>query len=133
MQEQTSRFFPCILIVMSTLITLALICLATHRITRFLLADAFPLVAIPREWILNWLAPDVEWIKTHDGVGHWGAFGRSLRYLGECPWCMSIYVSAGVVWVTTQFASVPLPVLAWLAASSVSALLMNTDAVDEVE
>lgn len=118
---------------METLLTILLICFGTHRLTRFVIADAFPPVAVPRDALLNWWAPDVEWIKTHDGVAHWGQTGRALRYLFECPWCMSIWVGAVVVWVTTLFTSVPLPVLVWLTASSVTALLMSDDVVDEVE
>jgi hypothetical protein len=40
-----------------------------------------------------------------------------LAYLIGCPWCMGIWVSAIIVWITTFFTSVPLPVLVWAAVS----------------
>jgi len=34
-------------------LVIVLVCLATHRVTRFVTRDAFPLVAGPRRWIEN--------------------------------------------------------------------------------
>lgn len=61
-----------------------LVALAAYRLTRFLTIDTLPLVRRPREWIEKKL-PE----------GHW------LSELSVCPFCVSAYVSAGVLaaWV----------------------------------
>ena len=73
-------------------------------------------------------APDGEWVLDHsDARPHWGALGRSLRYLFTCQWCMSMWVGAAVVWAVTAFVSVPLPVLVGAAGSAVTGLLANLE------
>ena len=109
---------------MSTWAVIALIFLATHRVTRLVIEDTFPPLGVPRAHVINWWDPDFEWLDTHPHARpHWGALGRSLRYLFSCPWCMSMWVGAGLIYGVTWFTSVPLPVLVWLGASSVTGLL----------
>jgi len=62
--------------------------------------------------------PDREGPKSH-----WGIFGSSLAYLLECDWCVSVWVSGGLVTGLTYFISVPMPMLIWLAASTVTGLI----------
>lgn len=106
-----------------------IIWLTTFRVTRLIIQDTFPPVAWPRQKILDWLKPDYEeFFRTHDvneepPKAHLGAFGRSLHYLGTCPWCMSVWVGAGVVWIFTLYVSVPLPFVAWITASAVTGLI----------
>ncbi len=79
------------------------VCLTTYRAARLIALDAFPPVAVPRDWVLRKLGDD-----------HW------FSYLITCMWCVSIYVSGAVVLVTDRFVSVPLPWLLWPAASAVT-------------
>lgn len=51
------------------------------------------------------------------------AVGRSVAYLLECPWCMSVWVGAGVVWLTADTVGVVWPWLVWAASSSVTGLI----------
>jgi hypothetical protein len=80
--------------------------LVVYRVTRFVAADAFPLIAVPREWVIGKLGDD-----------HWFA------YLITCMWCASVYVAAGTVVVFDQFVSVPLPYAQGIAASALTGYL----------
>lgn len=105
-----------------------LIILTTYRTTRFVIKDTFPPVGVPRTHLLNWWAPDGDWVRERPTAQpHWGAFGRSLRYLFSCPWCMSMWLGAPIIWGVMQFAVVPLPVLVWAAASGVTGLLHDLE------
>lgn len=85
----------------------ALVCLSVYRVTRFIVADAFPLMANARDAVANRFGPD-----------SWQA------YLVECPWCVSIYVGAAAV-ALAQVAGVdfPVPVAVWLTSSAVAGLI----------
>ncbi len=112
-----------------TWLTYVLIILATFRLTRFMITDMMPLGWL-RERFLEWLRPSDEWkIENNQpyASGHWGWLGGKLHYLLGCPWCMSIWVGAGVVYVFTLFTSVPLPVAVWLSASALTGLLANLE------
>lgn len=82
---------------------LIVISLVTYRVTRLIAADAFPLIARPREWIISKLGED-----------HW------FSYLITCMWCASVYVGAGVVAVFDRYASVPWPYAMALVASAIT-------------
>lgn len=113
-----------------------LIVLVTFRATRFVIEDTFPPIGVPREYLLNWWDPDDNWVIAKDkhdqyvhpnARPHWGAVGRSLRYLFTCPWCMSVWVGAVVVYVFTLFVSVPLPYAVWIAVSATTGLIATTE------
>ena len=91
-----------------------LVVLAVHRLTRLAIADEIPVVKVPRDRIVDWLDP------VAGRRGHWGGFGRSVAYLLGCPWCMSVWVGAFVVWGTAWTVGLPVPWLVWAAASSVT-------------
>ena len=102
----------------------AVISLVTFRVTRLIVKDTFPPVGVPRDHLINWWAPDGDWVDEHPkAMPHWGAVGRSLRYLFTCPWCMSVWVAPGVIWVFTRFVSVPLPYAAWVVAAAATGLI----------
>lgn len=109
-----------------------LIVVTVYRATRFLVADEFPLVRWPRDRIGRFLDPTAAEVaanpKTHP---HWGALGRGLAYLVTCPWCMSAWVGALIVWAATVYASVPMPVLVWAAGSAVTGLVASAEAEHE--
>ncbi len=116
-----------------------LIILSVYRATRLIIEDSFPPIAVPREWILNWWAPDDDWVLKKDprnrgeylhpnAKPHWGALGRSLRYLFTCPWCMSIWIGGIGIWITDAFfIAVPVPIFVCLAASAVTGLLSSLE------
>ena len=105
-----------------------LIFLATFRVTRLIIEDTFPPLGVPREWIMNWWDPDDKWMFDHKAARpHWGALGRSLRYLFSCPWCMSVWAGGPIVYVFTRFTEVPLPWAVWIAASGVTGLLASLE------
>jgi hypothetical protein len=82
---------------------LIVISLVTYRVTRLIAADAFPLIAVPREWIINKLGED-----------HW------FSYLITCMWCASMYVAAGTVALFDRYTSVPWPYAMVFAASAIT-------------
>lgn len=73
--------------------------LSTYRLTRLVVEDDFPLVAVPRRWVVgepgHWNAEQTEWIPAenlHEG--------RWFYWFGElitCPWCASGWISLGLV------------------------------------
>jgi hypothetical protein len=107
-----------------------LISLTTFSVTRLVIKDTFPPLGVPRNHLINWWDPDEDWIVERASdpakpipVAHWGAVGRSLRYLFTCPWCMSVWVGAIVTWIFTLYVSVPLPVVAVIVARAVTGLI----------
>lgn len=79
---------------------------ATFRVTRFLVADAFPPVDALRAWI-----------ERHFGDE------SALAYLAYCPWCVSIYVGFALTYAVNAFHGMPVPVLVALSASAVTGLV----------
>lgn len=105
-----------------------LTCLAVHRATRLLTRDHLPLIAVPRQKITMYLDPPM----IIDGVPvdpepkrPLGVIGWSLAFLLECDWCMSVWISAGIVSleVFTFHLNVPYPLLLGAAASTITGLI----------
>jgi len=101
---------------------LLLYVLTVHRVSRLLVNDSLPIIARPREAIQQYFA-------AYDGQGNifaarqLGVVGWSIAYLLGCPWCMSVWVGTGLVFLLGGWVSTPLPWL-WVAAgSSVAGLL----------
>lgn len=103
------------------LVLLVVLSLATFRLTRLITTDDFPLVRIPREWIVGQKEPDhMRWDEdshTWEQPRYHGHEGKWYYWLGElitCPWCASGWVSLGLVlavaWLTPRDA----PVVDWL-------------------
>lgn len=103
---------------MTLTMLLGLMLLTAWRLTRFAVTDHLPFVRVPRDWVVGWLDPrDENGAKTQGGKEPpLGGFGRAIAYLLTCPWCMSFWMALGVVWVTTNWYSVPAP---WLAVGAV--------------
>lgn len=104
-----------------------LIVLVTFRTTRLIIEDTFPPVGVPREKLLNWWSPTPDERGQTSGTPHWGALGRSLRYLFSCPWCMSVWVGALVTYIFTIYVSVPLPYAAWIVAAAGTGLIASVE------
>lgn len=93
-----------------TVFQFVILALVVYRVTRFICADAFPPVAIPREWIIAKLGDD-----------HW------FSYLITCMWCASVYVSAVTVVLFHQWVSVPMPFGQAIAASAITGYLAMSE------
>jgi hypothetical protein len=127
-----------------------MVCLATHRVTRFITTDAFPLVAGPRRWIdRNWnpfpaqatwdsyrSAPQaakdivIQNLREQQGItSRPTGFKRSVAYLIGCSWCTSIWVSAGLTSIVAwqMHISWLYAMLLWLTSSSVTGLISQRE------
>lgn len=133
-------------------VTLLLIALATYRLTRLITRDAFPLIAVPREWIQTKWDPfdDEGWANyarytgeerrllvqglRGKGIPRPTQWRRSIAYLVTCSWCVSIWVSipvtvAGVIFVhalTWKWA-----VFTALLASAVTGLISQREKTED--
>ena len=106
--------------------------LAIYRATRFLVVDEFPPVRWPRDFIVTWLDPTAEQRAANPKMHpHWGGLGRSIAYLAGCPWCMSAWVGAAIVWAVTEFVSLPMPVLVWAAGCAITGLIASAESEHE--
>ena len=126
-----------------------LLCLATHRVTRFITRDAFPLVAGPRRWIdKHWnpfpdhgvwesykrspqAAKDIV-IKSLADAGVKSrptGFKRSVAYLLGCDWCTSIWVGAALTTIVSWQLNISIlyATLLWLTSSSVTGLISQRE------
>lgn len=108
---------------MTELFVFFLFVFSVHRITRFIIRDCFPLISAPRDWLLAHTDPTEEDIMN--GHKRRGVFMRSIGYLFQCEWCMSIWVSAGLVYGLSQFYEMTWPYIIgmWLTGSSIAALI----------
>lgn len=103
---------------MEDLLTVTLLCLATFRVTYFLVSDQ--LIQEPRAKMTNWLETRKE--NKTGKVTH-VEWQSKLAYLVTCPWCMSVWIGAAFTLVTHVFYDVPVPVLTWLTSSAVTGML----------
>lgn len=126
---------------MAYLLTM-LIMLATYRVTRLITRDKLPLIALPRDkFVERWGVYEDEPDKTIpigvrdrllDGR-RTNLFMRSLAYLWECDWCMSIWIGAAMVYAVNYYVDLPYPVLQWLAASAITGILAQQETVRDRE
>lgn len=114
---------------MNPWLLVVLLTLATHRITRLLVADELPLVKAPRDAIADHFGI-YQGGQLVDGA-RWGRLGWSIAYLVGCPWCMSIWVAMALVFGTGSVMSVPLPWLIIAAASSITGWVASAEAEHE--
>lgn len=101
--------------------------LAVHRGTRLLIHDKVPVFAWPREKMLDYFG-------SYDAEGNLvggrrlGWLGESIAYLLTCPWCMSIWVGAGLMWgCLLTGVDMPVPFLTFLASSTVTGFLAERE------
>jgi hypothetical protein len=81
--------------------------LATYRLSRLLTRDSLPLVQAPRDAVL----------------ARWGH--SSWSELAVCPWCISVWLGAGVVAARLLAPAAWTPVALVLAYSAVTGLLAS--------
>lgn len=115
------------------LLGLALI-VAIWRVVRLLLIDEFPPVRWLRELFLR-LGTSDEAGNLTGGIGpRWISWlTHSVAYIWTCPWCMSVWAGAVVVWVADVPAglSVPWPWLLVGIGSLVTGLASQREAEHE--
>lgn len=89
----------------------------TYRVTRFITADT--LIEEPRDRF-------VEWAEGQSGWRY------KLAQLAVCPYCASIWVSAGCVLLTRlAIGTMPLPVWMWLTVAAGALVLRNAAGDDD--
>lgn len=88
---------------MNYLVLLVVLSAVSYRVGRFLALDT--LIDGTRMRLLNWLVTR-------------GFVARKIADLIGCPYCVTIWTSAGAVALTTLYVDVPLPVWTWLAAAT---------------
>lgn len=88
---------------MSVVLLLVLLAVTSARVTRLLVADAFPPIARARSWV--------------------AARGDWQDYLMSCPWCMGVWVAGALTAVTTAWYGLPAPVLVWGMCAHVAGLI----------
>lgn len=89
------------------LILLIFTSLSTYRLTRLVVEDDFPLVRIPREWVVGEKTPlvwDEQGMKWTGGeyVKHKGRWYFWFGELITCPWCASGWISLGWIVLVAQ-------------------------------
>jgi len=101
-----------------------LLVLAIWRTTRLLVVDEFPPVRAVREWFITTFG-EISKAGEITGGRRLGGIGHAIAYVWDCPWCMSVYVGAGLVAAADWRLDVPFP---WLivAAGSLAAGLGAT-------
>jgi Protein of unknown function (DUF1360) len=114
-----------------------LLVLATHRVTRLITRDAFPLVAVPREafarrWARFSDAKTRDEKRLTESGKPTNGFMASLSYLWECDWCASVYVAAILTYLAYRWTPLNeqhwiIAVLIGLAASSGTGLIAQRE------
>jgi Protein of unknown function (DUF1360) len=99
---------------------------ATFRLTRLVTRDDFPPIAWARTKIqkarpIVRTRPPVAFDPQDHGEWRWWWLGE----LVSCHWCVSAYLSAGVVGLSLIVTPVPAPVLWWLAVWGAAAVLTD--------
>ncbi len=97
---------------MSYLLVIAIMSAVTYRISRFIVLDT--LIEGVRDKLVDWLErhPRFFWTKFKELIG--------------CPYCVTIWISAVVVWAQNVFvAPVELPIWAWLSVATGSVMIWS--------
>lgn len=90
------------------MLVVALVLLTTYRVTRLLVRDEFPPIAVQRARVAErW--GDVSW----------------QAYLSQCSWCAGVYVSGLVTAAVWLVVGLPVPFLVWGAGAAVTGLLAS--------
>lgn len=99
----------------SWLVLIAVAGLACFRLTRLVVTDDFPLVAVPRRWIIG----DPYHTYDHE-AGEWQPErrheGRWFYWFGElisCPWCASGWVALAEIIGLALFTDRHAPLVDW--------------------
>lgn len=102
---------------MSLALVLAVLAVATFRLTRLVVRDDFPPILFVRSKIIG-LRPDH--INREGEQVHWW-----LGELVSCHWCSSGWVSLGLVGSVWLVQGLPLPIICWFAVWGAGAILVD--------
>jgi len=100
----------------NVVVLIVLLCGATTRLTRLLVADSFPPVQLLRDSVIARYKP-----------GSWQA------YLAACPWCLAVWVSGALTAAVTAWYGLPAPLLVWPTAAWVAGYLVGVAEVHDPE
>jgi hypothetical protein len=114
---------------MSTELLFVIVTLASLRVTRMFTRDT--IFDGPRNHWWSKFPPKDEYEDDINAMG--GGYAKVDTYLVrkahklgmliDCPWCIGFWVSGIIVLITSQLASMPLPVLWWLAVAAGQAFI----------
>lgn len=88
---------------MSVVLLLVLLAVTSARVTRLLVADAFPPIARARSWV--------------------GSHGDWQDYLVNCPWCIGVWAAGLLTLAVDIHYGVPAPLLVWGMCAHVAGLI----------
>jgi len=105
---------------LSALVVIVVLSLVVYRVTRFLIEDT--LIDAPRMWLRKRIVGNVVGVAVSN-TKPWRA---KLIELSECPYCLSVWVSAATVLVAALTSNVPLPFWVWLGTCGGAMLVWST-------
>jgi hypothetical protein len=115
----------------SWLVLLVFTGLATFRLTRFVVRDDFPLIAVPRRWVVGetnhtYDHEQQKWLPENKHEGRWWYwFGE----LVSCHWCASGWIALGITFVaalaTGWDVSIGMWFLLWVATWALGSVLAD--------
>lgn len=100
-------------------LVVVLVWLAVFRASRLLTVDRFPPLVAAKKWLLR--RQPSEWLVYMFGTGEEDEPG--------CPWCVSLWLAAPIVWAADAWTAGGLaaPVLVWASASAAAGYLSNLE------
>lgn len=93
---------------------LVMLALTAARVTRLVVADAFPPAEGGRDWV-----------RRRFGEDSW------QDYLVNCPWCIGVWVAGALTAATTAWYGLPAPLLMWGSAAMVAGFLVAIESHDD--
>lgn len=103
------------------LLLIALLLPATARATRLVTRDKIPVIGVPREaFVQRWgVYEDAKGSERLVSIGgkSTNIVMSSLAYLWECDWCTSVWVGAGLTYLTYHWPNTMLWVLIGFTAA----------------
>lgn len=114
---------------LSDVVTFIIVVLAAHRITVVITSDRITSSVVwawqnfwERRFIKKHARNDLE-VLAYQNSEEWNS---NLAYLVTCPWCVGFWVSGALMLASSPYIEYPLPLLFWLAMSSMVGLIAQT-------
>lgn len=101
----------------------------TYRGTRLVTRDKLPIIGVPRDrFVQRWgVYDDADDRRVSLNNKQTNIVMASLAYLWECDWCMSIWIGAGLGYLTWRWPETLLWVLLVLTASGVTGWIASLE------
>lgn len=102
---------------------------AVYRLTRVVTRDKLPIIDVPREaFIKRWgVYDDADDQRVSMNDKQTNVLMSSLAYLWGCDWCTSIWLAAGLGYLTWRWQETMIWILLPLAGSAVTGWLANLE------